>query len=283
MLKIIAPILNFTKEIIEPIEFSEDFVIRQITEIELASLKKFHEDGRIWGDFVYGNDTQVIESCLDLPPSHPNSMDQCRKILESRLAFLRLMKPGQVAANIFALEEGVLEEGVSIKAVLIYYYIPWQYRGSPHIYNLSGSEIKKIIEEYKSFGARVSLEDNIALRYFFNSYHQPLVADRLVDLVIALESLYLSEEKDRITLRYKLAMRCAAYIEEQYNERKIVFGDIKRAYDIRNRIVHGGKELSNESMELFPKLEDYLRKSFLKLFKEKIWPKGEDFDRLLLE
>jgi Apea-like HEPN len=69
--------------------------------------------------------------------------------------------------------------------------------------------------------------------------------DRLVDLMIAAESLFLGGEDnpiDRGELRYRLELRAACFIDSKdYSQRK-VFNHMRRAYDGRSAIVHGSGE-----------------------------------------
>ena len=80
------------------------------------------------------------------------------------------------------------------------------------------------------------------IRRFNLAFDRHLLDDRIVDLVIAAESLFLGDldEKYRGELRYRFALRAAKFIEHpNYGERD-VFRVMKGAYDARSAIVHGG-------------------------------------------
>lgn len=70
-----------------------------------------------------------------------------------------------------------------------------------------------------------------------------LAEDALADLVIAVESLFLSdagEAKERGELRYRLAQRLAFFSANGSYSRRGLFGFMKKAYDVRSALVQGG-------------------------------------------
>lgn len=90
-----------------------------------------------------------------------------------------------------------------------------------------------------------------AIRRFSYASDRDRDDDRLVDLMIAAESLFLSDAgapQERGELRYRLALRAAFFIETSESSRIGVFRHMKRAYDARSSIVHGG-EISNELLK----------------------------------
>jgi len=83
---------------------------------------------------------------------------------------------------------------------------------------------------------------SFSIHRFNLAFERNLIADRIVDLVIAAEALLLGDidETYRGELRFRLALRGAKFIEHtEYNERE-VFYVMRRAYDARSSIVHGG-------------------------------------------
>lgn len=62
--------------------------------------------------------------------------------------------------------------------------------------------------------------------------------------MIAAEALFLSDlgsSTDRGELKYRLALRAAHFIEAADLTRRQVFEHMKRAYDVRSAIAHGGR------------------------------------------
>lgn len=81
-----------------------------------------------------------------------------------------------------------------------------------------------------------------ALRRFRYAGDRERPDDRIVDLMIAAESVFLSDTGDpqsRGELRYRLALRSAFFIELPSWTRRQVFNVMSRAYDTRSEVVHG--------------------------------------------
>lgn len=68
------------------------------------------------------------------------------------------------------------------------------------------------------------------------------MVDRIVDLIIAAESLFLADtdEHYRGELRFRFALRAAKFIEHPEYDAHQVFRVMRRAYDARSAVVHGG-------------------------------------------
>lgn len=317
MMTIISPILNLlNKTGEESIKLGDDFLVRQATPSEVRDFRSMYQGGFMLADFRrdYTETIHILESSFDaksLKTYVPfdkfegsdgqyrewmrKNEDVCRiarETLENKLTFLRLMKAGQIACNIFALKEKT-REGERTGAVQVRYYVPWHYKNYPYEFELLSGDIDRFTSDYQLFGSKISIADYPSLRYFFKGYHEPLLQDRVLDIVIALESLYLSNEPEKTTFRYKLAMRCAAYIGEDYEEREKVRRTVLRAYDLRSGIVHGGKETKKkkatrqeaetELEQIFPTIEGYLRTSLVEALREPNWPEASYFDQLLLQ
>ncbi len=66
--------------------------------------------------------------------------------------------------------------------------------------------------------------------------HRP--EDKLVDLLIAAESLFLADTKSEVS--YRLSVRFALFGGGSDYSRRELFDHMKKAYDVRSKIVHGG-------------------------------------------
>jgi hypothetical protein len=90
----------------------------------------------------------------------------------------------------------------------------------------------------------------------FNSAYQGGAEDRLIDQMIAFESLYIADDKE---LTYKLALRTAFFLGRR---RSKIFSEMKKAYDLRGQIVHSNKKVERTKLEeTIPKTEEYLHQS----------------------
>lgn len=126
-------------------------------------------------------------------------------------------------------------------------------------YILHGSEVSNInnllqnIRHWRDTGILGIID--VALRRFHSAYHGPF-EDRIIDQMIAFESMYIGDDKE---LGYKLALRTAFFLGRK---RKQIFNVMKNAYKIRGDIVHGNKKVEQSKLQaIIPETEDYLRQS----------------------
>jgi len=133
-------------------------------------------------------------------------------------------------------------------------------------YELFKTDLNSFTEFWQSFQdkrQKGKLDDlKIALRRFNSSYGE-ILEDRLLDQMIALESLYLVDPQE---LSYRLALRAAFLIGADEKQRKQVLNDLKDAYNARSKIIHGKKPPANLP-ELVVKTEECLRQSIRHILK----------------
>ncbi|MGH7605489.1 MAG: hypothetical protein ACRENK_16030 [Gemmatimonadaceae bacterium] len=80
----------------------------------------------------------------------------------------------------------------------------------------------------------------VALRRFRDTWerHWPESEERLLDIAIALEALFLNDGQDK-ELRHRLALRVARFLERPGEARMRTFMAIRRLYDWRSKVAHG--------------------------------------------
>lgn len=101
---------------------------------------------------------------------------------------------------------------------------------------------------------------NIAL-----AQHSSLVPIKIVFYCSALEALFLFGEVSEIT--HKIAERVALYLENSLEERKNTYENIKEAYNIRSKILHGSY-LSEENIKKLPNISFEIDRILRKLLHE---------------
>jgi hypothetical protein len=81
-----------------------------------------------------------------------------------------------------------------------------------------------------------------ALRRFTFAAERALPDDKIIDLLIAAESLFFSDisKSDRGEYRFRLSTRFALLLGETGDERRQIAKFVRHAYDARSGIVHGG-------------------------------------------
>lgn len=126
----------------------------------------------------------------------------------------------------------------------------------------------------------------IALRRFRDTWerHWPDDPERLLDIAIALEAIFLNDGNDK-ELRYRLALRAARFLEAPGPQRVDTFVAVRQLYDLRSQVAHGatpdtgsasGRRKLADTMLEAPRL---LRRALQKLI-EGHGPTGLDDDGL---
>ena len=119
----------------------------------------------------------------------------------------------------------------------------------PGGYNLSEAEAASLKELWQVLSGGLLKDKKFrfiatALRRFMFSFDRSLPDDRLVDLLIAAESLFLQDTGDppeRGELRFRLSLRAGKFIEHEKYSQRDVYTVMRRAYNLRSMIVHGGE------------------------------------------
>ena len=97
------------------------------------------------------------------------------------------------------------------------------------------------------------------------------LADRFIDLRIALESLYLKNypNKYRQEMGFRLALFGAWYLGTDFGDRKRILERLRKAYGAASGAVHGGDlDFTAENQKLLSDGQDLCRRGILKLLKE---------------
>ncbi|WP_342089212.1 hypothetical protein [Dyadobacter sp. OTU695] len=158
---------------------------------------------------------------------------------------------------------------------------------------VSSDELKKIASLYTSVDNSKENKLEFALRRYYKSILREEEEDVIVDLIIALEMLLSDKEKGEIT--HKLALRMAAllsvYAPGTYDAVQ-VFANVKKIYDYRSLIVHGGhkihekREIKLEGNVTVPKValaKQYLGAVLEIVISEPKYLNPSEIDKLLLE
>jgi hypothetical protein len=109
------------------------------------------------------------------------------------------------------------------------------------------SLLENEIDEFKSFWSekrKAELPEknflSVGVRRFSQSNERDIIEDRIIDLMISAEAIFLSSGGSfQGELKYRLSHRAAMFIETDVKLQKYVFGFMQKAYDVRSSIVHG--------------------------------------------
>lgn len=95
---------------------------------------------------------------------------------------------------------------------------------------------------------------DVAIRRFGYAHERPRLEDKIIDLMIAAEALFLSDySKDSYfgEIRYRLSLRAALFLAHERELQKTVFRWMRAAYDLRSTLAHGG-EVSGAKVPRLP-------------------------------
>ena len=85
---------------------------------------------------------------------------------------------------------------------------------------------------------------DIAIRRFGYAHERHRLEDKIIDLLIAAEALFLSDyNKDDPyigEIRYRLSLRAALFLSSNAESQRMIFRQMRAAYDLRSKIAHGG-------------------------------------------
>jgi len=134
------------------------------------------------------------------------------------------------------------------------------------IYKLRQSELQKFItlfQQIRLWRASGILDNvEIALERFHSSYHGD-IEDRIIDQMIAFESLFISADEKWI--KKKLSLRTAFLIRNRTDHRNIVVSNMKKSYKYRSNIVHDNNPPHRDTLrDAVDYTGYYLRHSILK-------------------
>jgi len=156
-------------------------------------------------------------------------------VIDDVLSALRLFKHTSVRSTGHAswTDSPWLKGGTSYRVLL-----QWPYGGK---FELSEGEVPQFLELWRLLEEGAA-RFGFSIHRFNLAFDRGLLADRIVDLVIAAESLFLGDldVQDRGELRFRFALRAAKFIEHPVLGEREIFRVMRRAYDARSAIVHGG-------------------------------------------
>lgn len=122
-----------------------------------------------------------------------------------------------------------------------------------------------------------------AIKRFRNSIerYSPDDPERLLEYAIALEAIYLNDNSNHAELTYRLRLRAARFLKENYEDRDKLFKLIGDLYIFRSTVAHGGdistsskkkktdKEEENEKLkQVLEEIPGVLAESILKIMNE---------------
>jgi hypothetical protein len=156
---------------------------------------------------------------------------------------LRLLKSGGVSQGAFVFEEGSywLNKGNQTgTGVNLFDFPGYLFPPSYELLEQDVPRLRAIFLQLSKIEGATSDSVGVALRRFNSVYQRRLAEDKLVDLIVALEALFLKNTEQQ-EMSYRLALRALAILSRRELRNPNTAENIKAAYDIRSSIVHGSR------------------------------------------
>lgn len=142
---------------------------------------------------------------------------------------------------------------------------------------------------------------SIASKRFSYAHERKAWEDKIIDLLIAAEAIFLSGSEGELS--FQLALRASLLLGKDFQTRKTVFEDMKLAYKLRSKIVHGSmvesvikqikkNQASNygeeyKMNEFIFKIQEYIRLAICRMIQESDKPLKNkdliDWEKLIFE
>ncbi|OPY86690.1 MAG: hypothetical protein A4E71_01383 [Smithella sp. PtaU1.Bin162] len=154
------------------------------------------------------------------------------------LSALRLFKEGKIYAL------GTVVRSNSIFNVGVSYNLGTTSRAFiENKFQLSETERDKFIKFWEVYQGTNIPENNflsVAIRRFSQANERVSTEDKIIDLFISAEALFLSSGGSfQGELKYRLSHRAAMFLDDEKDKQREVFKFMQKAYDVRSAIVHG--------------------------------------------
>jgi len=266
-----APLQNFECEVSE-LNLGNGLKIRKITNQEFSELcRSAKEIGGLLPLHEAMNIEYIIEVPYGIQKGEPISHQEPGEKFDKLVSALRLFKSGIFGFNILQSKSPSWQPMMGTTTSGRTFYKTF----SGNKYKLTKSESKDFIkfwDEYKTCDFTNNKFLEVAIKRFNYSHEREKPEDKLIDYTVSLEALFLKEE-EKAELSYRLSIRMAILLGKNKKDRKEIFSNVRKAYDLRSKIIHGSTRASNEDVrEIVIKIENYLRESiklFLDLIKTK--------------
>jgi hypothetical protein len=186
---------------------------------------------------------KIIESNLDVIRESSQSEEKIRKLITA----LRLTKEGSVQSEFIYCSNGlkipVHENFIQLP------YLSSTKHGQKYVLNESeGSELIEVFNLVGDMRTREIRNSSITLNRFHSAYAKELNEDKFLDYSICLESLLCWD--NRGSIGHTLSSRASRLIKKTVEDREELYCEMKRLYDIRNKIVHGSEDIPNMDVEI---------------------------------
>jgi len=257
---LVFPLNYFFINEIEEFAFNENIRIRKITSDELQFAKTKPATGK--AGLIFPKFDFVLEEKAD-----PKDTG---KYVYQAVSAMRLLKTGNIEYTSICRKKDLKIHLIPI--------MPCTHGFGGLFYILDPPDLPKLKTLFVALDK--GMKDNnfeLSLRKFNSSYAKGDIGDTLLDLMIALETLYLSGESEK---SFRLRLSMVNFLEDKVENKFEMWHFLKEAYALRSRIVHDGIrmphriQVSNikepvDVTTFLRNVEDYVRFSLTKFLELK--------------
>jgi len=186
--------------------------------------------------------------------------EQLMRLVKKSVYVLRLYKEGSVGACFIKKSDSL---DIPISQEIIISPFPYEYAfGKDYVLTteeVSGFQLFwKDMDNYEIIEINNNHNLNLGLTRFNSSYTKTSVEDKFLDLIIAYETLFSKKDDSGDSISHKLALRYARFISNDFTKRGCEYGEMKKLYIKRNKLVHGD---SKEKLKIndFENLDHHIR------------------------
>jgi hypothetical protein len=227
-----APLFNFKMNTEKELNFEDYLCVRRMTSIEKNLGKIFLKD--LLSEKHYRELKLAI--CWVADDSKRQSKSEYDN--DDILTVMRLLKQEPVQAPYVLTYPAEPLFGRSIKEMSIHEV------GSPLLhgktYSLTENDAQQLLAIWHGYrDSRAKKKYAIAFDKFEDVYKKVRADDRIIDCWVGLENIYLRGIKDE--LRYRASIRIAYFLGSNSDERQRLYKEAMNSYDIRSKLVHGGR------------------------------------------
>ncbi|MDE0482019.1 MAG: HEPN domain-containing protein [Candidatus Poribacteria bacterium] len=140
-------------------------------------------------------------------------------------------------------------------------------------------QIKRLYENLAKLNKDTREKLQIPIDRWIKSKTSQTAVDKIIDLGIAFEALYLSETDYNREIRFRFSLHAAWHLGKDKAHREELMKEFKTIYDWRSKVVHTGKlskKAENVAQEFITNAQNLCRDSILKILEDGKFPDWND-------
>jgi len=262
------------------LELDPQICVRQITTLEEKTLQK-HVSHKLFPGHR--------ELCLEVKAKN------FRPALEAAhpiISAMRLLHPWLVGINFCLVHDFPRTGDIEIIPANAPMEIFWSPFGAKRdSYRFGDEDVGVFNRLYKGCKKAISKDSRFrfAVARFNQSYSAKYFEDKLIDWMITLEAIFLTGESEKA---FRLRAYATIFLGQTQTEKEEIWSLMKKAYDLRGKIVHNGVFLprllkvgnaKTSRQDFMNKIEGHVRASLRKYVEWKMTNKTLDFHEVLDE